>query len=316
MSEPRVELAELTRPDRGASGPFAAVVAHEVLSSGRNRLGHVLLAVFLGMVAVSATIGWLTRTTVTSVWRQAVLAGLTTAPNPFAAAAPLADARNVAIYVVMIGALLAVVVGASATLRARRSRTVDLILTRSVGTRTYLTAQVTGLSLLLAAVLATAGVSAWLGIWLVARHPLGLTSTVRLGAFFAAAWLLLAAFAVVGMIAGLHARSQTLALLAPIIAWSVVTFVVPQLGTAALPAALLNPVPSVPTTGGVFGVLHTVLSPLSVTEQFKALAAALLGTGPADKSVGAATTVVAFLVVAIVVLLTSRRDLLRKALHD
>ena len=309
-------LAELAGPDRRAGGAFTAVVAHEVLSSRRNRLGHALLVVFLGMVAVSAAIGWLTRTTVTSVWRQAVAERLTTAPNPFAAAAPLADARNIAIYVIMIGALLAVVVGATTTLRARRSRTLDLILTRSVGVRTYLAAQITGLSLLLAAILTTAWVSAWLGILWVAGHPLGLASSARLGAFFAAAWLLLTAFAALGMIAGLRARTQTLAVLAPIIAWSVMVFVVPQLGTAALPAALLNPVPSVPTTGGVFAVLHTVLFPLSVTEQFKVLAAALLGTGPTGGSAGAAAAVVAFLVIAIVVLLTSRRDLLREGLHD
>jgi len=316
VNEPMVEVAQVARPDRRARGPFTAVVAHEVLSSGRNRLGYALLVVFLGMVAVSAAIGWLTRTTVTSVWRQAVAAGLTTAPNPFAAAAALADARNVAIYVVMIGALLAVVLGATATLRARRSRTVDLILTRPVGSRTYLAAQITGLSLLLAAVLAAAGASAWLGIWWVARQPLGLASSVRLGAFFAAAWLLLTTFAAVGMIAGLYARTQTLAVLAPIIAWSVVVFVVPQLGTAAEPVALLNPVPTVPTTGGIFGVLHTVLWPLSVTEQFKVLAAALLGTGPSGGSVGAAAVVVTFWVITMVVLLTSRRGLLRKGLHD
>lgn len=299
-----------------AGGLCGAVVRHEIVSSRRNRLVHALLVVLLGMVAVSALIGWLTNTTVTSVWRQTTAAGLTSAPNPFAAAPPLLYAKNVVIYVVLIGALLAIVLGATAALRARRSRTVDLLLTRPLQVRAYLLAQVAGLSALLGAVLAAACGTAWVGIGLVLRRPLDGTSTARLAGFFAVAWVLLVGFAVLGMICGLHARTQTLALLVPIVAWSVIVFVLPQLGTAALPVSLLNPVPSVVTTGGGFRLVHDVLAPLSVTEQFKTLAGALLGTGPAAGALPAAATVVAFLAAGLLVLLATRREVLRRGLHD
>ena len=65
-----------------------------------------------------------------SVWQKTVQAGLTQAPNPFAYVSPLYYARNTVIYLVLIGALMAIVVGVTSAMRDRKARTLDLVLSR------------------------------------------------------------------------------------------------------------------------------------------------------------------------------------------
>ncbi|MCR6494466.1 ABC transporter permease [Cellulomonas sp. P24] len=300
----------------GVSGSWGAVIRHELVSSRRERTVHTLLVVFLAMVSVSSLIGWLTNQTVTRVWQQTTDAGLTHAPNPFTGAPPLAYAKNVVIYVILIGALLAIVLGATSLLRSRRSHTVDLLLSRPVDVRVYLAAKVTGLAALLGTILAAAAAVTWVSIAVILHHPLGVGPTLRLAGFYTVAGILLMGFVVMGMISGLYARTQTSAVLSPIVVWSVIVFVVPQLGTAALPVSLLNPVPSIVTTGGGFSVVHTLLGPLSVTEQFKTISGALLGTSPTGGAIPALATVIAFLALGLAVLLRTRRDVLRRDLRD
>ena len=295
---------------------WGAVIRHELVSSRRERTVHTLLVVFLAMVSASSLIGWLTNQTVTRVWQQTTDAGLTHAPNPFTGAPPLAYAKNVVIYVILIGALLAIVLGATSLLRSRRSHTVDLLLSRPVDVRVYLAAKVTGLAVLLATILAAAAAVTWVSIAVILHHPLGVGPTLRLAGFYTVAGILLMGFVVMGMISGLYARTQTSAVLSPIVVWSVIVFIVPQLGTAALPVSLLNPVPSIVTTGGVFSVVHTLLGPLSVTEQFKTISGALLGTSPTGGAIPALATVIAFLTLGLAVLLRTRRDVLRRDLRD
>lgn len=98
---------------------------HEVLCTLRARVALLLLVVFLGMVSLSSLIGWITNTTVTRVYEKILIDGLTTAPNPFAAVSPLYYSHNSVIYVVLIGALMAIILGVRATLRDRKSATSD-----------------------------------------------------------------------------------------------------------------------------------------------------------------------------------------------
>ena len=300
----------------GTSGSWGAVIRHELVSSRRERTVHTLLVVFLAMVSASSLIGWLTNQTVTRVWQQTTDAGLTHAPNPFTGAPPLAYAKNVVIYVILIGALLAIVLGATSLLRSRTSHTVDLLLSRPVDVRVYLAAKVTGLAVLLATILAAAAAVTWVSIAVILHHPLGVGPTLRLAGFYTVAGILLMGFVVMGMISGLYARTQTSAVLSPIVVWSVIVFIVTQLGTAALPVSLLNPVPSIVTTGGGFSAVHTLLGPLSVTEQFKTISGALLGTSPTGGAIPALATVIAFLALGLAVLLRTRRDVLRRDLRD
>lgn len=294
-----------------------ATARHEVLALRRDRLPMVLLAVFVLMVSVSSLIGWLTNTTVSSVWTKTRDAGLTSAPNPFAQVSPLYYARNTVIYLVLIGALMSIVVGVSSTMRDRKARTVDLSLSRPIGVQAYLLGKLAGIGVWIAAILVGVGAISWTSIAIITHAALGPGDSLRLLGFYAVAWLLLMAFVSLGMISGIYSSRETTALLVPISVWSVVAFVLPQIGTSANPVSLLNPVPSVAVPGGTFDALNSALHPLSVTEQFKTASGVIIADPDTTGSLPMALTTIGLALVAGVVVLTfTRRDRIRGALRD
>ena len=216
----------------------------------------------------------------------------------------------------LIGALLAIVLGVSSTLRSRKSRTTDLVLSRPVDVAVHLGAKLTGMAIWLGAILAVAATLTWASIALIVRSALGAADTVRLASFFGLAWVFLLVFVVIGMLSGIHSRRETSALLLPIVGWSVITFVLPQLGTAALPVSLLNPVAAVPVQGGAFALVQQIVGPFALGEQFKTLSGATLGTGGSGSLGLAATAIVTALVAGLLVLLGTKRDHLRRDLRD
>jgi ABC-2 type transport system permease protein len=300
-----------------AMAGFAATARHELRSAHRERLPQVLLVVFLGMVAASSLIGWLTHRTVTQVWDQTRADGLTSAPNPFGQVSPLYYAANVVIYVLLIGALLAIALGVTSAMRGRASGTLDLVLSRPVDTRSYLAGKLAGTAGWLGLVLLVAAVVNWASIGGIVGSVLGVEETVRLAGFYAVAWLFLLTFLILGLLSGIHSRRETTALLVPIAAWSVLAFVLPQLGTAARPVSLLNPIPLPATEGGAFSAIQTFFGPLSLTEQFKTLSGSVLGN---DRVHGSATVALASLVLALLVagavLLSTPRPRLRRGFHE
>ncbi|MCY7403071.1 MAG: ABC transporter permease [Cryobacterium sp.] len=296
---------------------FFASAQQEMLSVRRARIAHVLLAVFLGMVSVSSIIGWVTTTTVTSVYEKILAGGLTAAPNPFTGVPALYYARNSVIYVILIGALMAIVLGAQATLRDRKSATTSLILSRPVGTPVRLGGQLAGLGIVIFTVLAISMAINWAAISVITRAPLGTDATLRLLGFAACAWMLLMIFTIIGMLGGIFSKRETTALLVPFVVWSGLTFVVPQLGTAARPVALLNPVPILAPTGGPFDLLAAITAPLSITEQFKRAASILLqDPNVSGNPLSSVIVLIGFLLLATIVVTLVPRQKLRSALND
>ncbi|TAM68573.1 MAG: ABC transporter permease [Microbacteriaceae bacterium] len=297
---------------------FTASVRHELLCTRRARMPHLLLVVFVGMVAVSVFIGWSGRSTVSAVYHQITAQGLTSAPDPFKATSPLYYTHNAVIYVVLIGALLAILLGVQATIRDRKAATSVLVLSRPGGRAGRLLGQLTALSIVLAVAMAAGTVISWVGITVITGSALGPDATLRLAAFGVVSCVFLAGFALIGMLSGIYCKKETTALLAPVIAWSVITFVLPQLGTAARPVALLNPVPSVPPPhGGFFGVVNMFVGPISITEQFKTVAGVLLGNDSATGSPAEGVVILAaFLAILIALVLLTSRQRLRSPLNE
>lgn len=293
-----------------------SIARHEVTGLRRERLPKVLLILFVVMVMLSSFIGWLASTTVTSVWRESVRVGLTTAPNPFADMSPLYISRNTVIYVVLIGALAAIVLGAMSGMRDRRARVTDLILTRPVSGREFLAGKALGLGAVLAGITTLVSMIAWVTLAVIAG-PLGWGATLRLLAFFALVLVVLQTFALLGLLSGLRSREQTGALLLPISIWALITFVLPQLSTGANPVSLLNPVPAPPATDGAFAVLHAVLGPLSLTEQFKTVSGLLLANPDVIGSASLAVAVLGFALLLVTgALFATPRTALRTVFHD
>ncbi|MDJ0322642.1 ABC transporter permease [Cryobacterium sp. PH31-AA6] len=296
---------------------FTAGARQELLSSRRERMPQVLLAVFVGMVTASSVIGWLTNQVVTSVYDRTFAAGLTTQPNPFSAVSPLYYAKNTVIYIILIGALLAIVLGVQSTIRDRKAHTFDLVLSRPVRPASYLGAKLAGLLCWVAGILALSALISWTSISAIVGSVLSPGDTARLLGFYALAWLFLLPFIILGMLTGVYSRRETTALLVPIVIWSVVTFVVPQLGTAAHPVSLLNPVPAIASQGGVFQLANLVLGPLSLTEHFKQASAFVLGdTATTGSPLLSLVVMVAFAGCMLVVLLTTQRDRMRSPLDE
>lgn len=296
---------------------FLVSARHEMLNNRRTGTSHLLLIVFIGMVIASSVIGWVTNQTVTGVYEKVVADGLTTAPNPFTGVTPLYYARNAVIYVLLIGSLMAIVLGVQATLRDRKAATTDLVLSRPVGSAARLFGQLAGLGVVLAAVIGISFSVSWVIISIIKTAPLGWADTGRVVVFGLLSWVLLTTFALLGMLTGLRSKQETTALLVPFVIWSAVAFVLPQIGTAARPVSLLNPVPAVNSTGGYFDIVSTITGPLSVTEQFKRASSIILQdttvTGDATSSI---LILVAFLIVMTVIVVATPRNRMRSALNE
>lgn len=296
---------------------FLVSARHEMLNTRRARTAHLLLIVFIGMVIASSVIGWVTNQTVTGVYERVVADGLTTAPNPFAGVTPLYYARNAVIYVLLIGSLMAITLGVQATLRDRKAATVDLVLSRPVGSASRLWGQLAGLGVVLAAVIGISFLMSWIIISIINGAPLGWADTGRVVAFGMLSWVLLTIFTLLGMLTGLRSKQETTALLVPFVIWSAVAFVLPQIGTAARPVSLLNPVPAVSSTGGYFDFVSAFTGPLSLTEQFKRAAGIILQdpnvTGDATSSI---LSLLAYLAVMTVIVVATPRNRMRSGLND
>lgn len=296
---------------------WTAVIVQELLCTARERLPQLLLAVFVGMIAASAFIGSSARASVAGVYREVVRQGLTTAPNPFDAFSPLYYARNTVVYIVLIGALLAIVIGVRSTLRDRQARTTDLILSRDVRPSYYLGAKLTGLALFIQALLAVSAVINIGCINIVASHAMSFDDGARIASLYAVAWLFMLPFVGLGMAAGNYSSSSTTALLVPIVIWSIMVFILPLLGTAAHPISLLNPVASPPAAqSGFFAVTSSLVAPLSLGEQFKHVSALILSDPQATGTMTGGLLIIAAFAAAGCAAAMTGRARMRSELHD
>lgn len=286
-------------------------------ATSRERLPQLIFAVFVGMTTASAFIGTTAKGTVSGVYREAAAQGLTTAANPFDGVSPLYYARNNVIYIILIGALLAIVTGVQSTIRDRRAQTMDMVLSRNVTPGAYLGAKLAGIALMLAGLLLITTFLSFAGIAAAAGAVPKFDETLRLGALYGLAWLFLIPFLTLGMLSGIYAAMTTSALLTPIVAWSVLVFVLPLAGTAALPVSLLNPVAApAAAPAGAFAFTSAVTGPLSLGEQFKHAAAFILQDPAGFTAVTMAVLMLAAAATAgCAVLLTTSRRRMRSALH-
>ncbi len=297
---------------------IALIVAlQEIRTLRREKLAQALLVVFVAMVSLSSFIGWLTNKNVSSVYHKVKKEGITTVPNPFEHVAALYYLRNTVIYLVLVGALLAIVLGVSSIIRDRKARTVDLVLVRPVDARFYLLGKLGGIVGWLAVILAFVTLVSWTSIAFIIGKPLTGANTTRLVLYFAMSLLFLMGFVLLGMICALYCSRETSALLLPVAIWSVVTFVFPQLGTAGDPVSLLNPVPTIGNSGGAFSTLNSIFSPLSITEQYKKVSSWILGNSDfvGNPTAGLTILMVVFLLGSLALLITTR-DRLRREIYE
>src|SRR5665811_164572 len=170
------------------SNPILVIARQELRAARTNRLSVLLLAIFIGMVLVSGFIGWATHHTVTQVYEESLQQGITSAPNPFSGQMPLELIQNSVIYVILIGALAAIVLGVHSSLDDRKAGAIDLIFSRPLSTRQYVSGKLLGLQTITGAALLIAAITSWAIIFLIRSEMLSLSVTLSLIEFFFLAW--------------------------------------------------------------------------------------------------------------------------------
>lgn len=261
---------------------IATIAAHQVVTLRRQRIFLAALITLLAMTSLAGLIGWLSHNTVVKAYDEAVkllaAGGQPAPPNPIALKPPLSLLSNLAIYVPLIGALLALVLGHLSLIDDEAGGTGRLVFSRPVSRTTYVFGKFVAAGAVLGAILAASLVVSAASLVMVNGSWLTFGEVGRLVLFYAVSWLYLLLFALVGMATVLLTRRRSLALLAAVGVWLVLTFAVPQFTSGLRPTASLNPVTDPVSTSQPFFDATANARPFSVSEQYKEASARILQT--------------------------------------
>ncbi len=253
----------------------------------RERTVALLAIIFVVLVLVSAYLGWSATSTVNAIYADAVVylqgIGQPIPPNPVLETSPLGLMRNLSIYVSLIGALAAIVIGYQLIASDRKSGVMPLLGSRPVMRADYAMGKIQALIWANGGLMAVAGVIAIATFLILPNVGLTLAEWGKLFLFFGLSFLYMMLFGLIAMAAAAWARSDSVGLLLPVTIWLTVTFILPSLTSNIHPTAAINPISALasPPDSRFFDWSAWLLGPLSLAESFKYLSAALLDYLPA-----------------------------------
>jgi ABC-type transport system involved in multi-copper enzyme maturation permease subunit len=281
------------------------IASHQLTALRRQRIMVVMSATMTAMTALAGAIGWSSRQTIVRVYDVAVqlvaAQGKPSPPNPFGSKPPLSSLSNMVVYVVLIGALLALVLGHVSVADDDTNGLGRLLFSRPVSRGAYLFGKLAAAALVLVVVMAMSFVVSVASLLIVNGAMPSFRNVGRLVVFDALSWLYLMVFALVGMVVALASRRRSLALLGALGVWLVITFVVPQLTSGLRPTTSLNPITEPVSTSQAFFRLTAHARSFSPVEQYKAASGAVLQTAAAESA--GATTVRVLPVLGVLVML-------------
>ncbi len=304
---------------------IATIARHQVRSLRRQRVLAATVAIVVAMTALAGVIGWSSHRTIVRVYNDAVTLlateGKAAPPNPFELKPTLALLSNMVIYVALIGALLAVIVGHLTIADDQSSGLGRLVFSRPVGRSSYLAGKLAGAAAVVAAALGASLAASVVALLVANGEPPGVADIGRLVTFYGLSWLYLMVFVEIGMVTVLLTRRRSLALLSAIGIWLIVTFAVPQFTSGLRPTTALNPIADPVSTSQTFFQATSHARPISVSEHYKAASAHILQTATADSTVETLVRIlpVVVLLVALAALtawLMSRHDYSRSSSDD
>lgn len=265
---------------------IATVARQQIVSLRRQRIFLALTGILLFMTAMAGVIGWMSRETIVRVYDEAVglLAnnGQASPPNPFELKPTLSLLSNMSIYIPLIGALLAIVLGHLSLADDESTGIGRMIFSRRISRTSYVAGKIVSSAIVLALAMAASLAVSIVSLLLVNRgSPTG-SEFIQLGGFYALSWLYLMLFALLGMAAVLVTRRRSLALLAAMGMWLILTFAVPQFTSGLRPTTSLNPITDPVSTSQPFFTATAKARPFSISEQYKQASGAILGTGPSE----------------------------------
>jgi len=264
---------------------IATIASHQVLSLRRQRVFLAMLATLLTMTALAGVLGWSSHQTIVRVYDQAVKllasTGKPAPPNPFLLKPTLSLLSNMVVYIPLIGALLALIVGHLSIVDDETNGTGRLVFSRQISRTSYVLGKIASAAIVLAVVLA-ASLAVSVAALLVVNRTIAGADLGRLLLFYGLSWLYLMVFALIGMVTVLMTRRRSIALLSAMGAWLVITFVIPQFTSGLRPTQSLNPITDPASTSQTFFKITSKFRPYSIVEQYKQASGQILQTSTAE----------------------------------
>ena len=273
---------------------ITTVARHEVRVLRRQRVLAAIVGTLLVTTAVAGVLGWSSQRTIVKVFAVAtrLLAdtGQTTPPNPFVLKPSLSLLSNMVVYVPLIGALLALLLGHLSLVEEESGGLGRLLFSRRMSRSQYAAGKVASAAMVLAGTL-LASLFVSVGSVLVVNRNVTGSELARLALFYGLSWVYLLTFALIGMIPVLLTRHRSLALLAGMGVWLVITFAIPQFTAGLRPTQSLNPIVEPIGLSQPLFRLTAHAQPFSVVEQYKSASSVILGTAPAEPVLSTVTRV-------------------------
>ena len=253
----------------------------------RERTVALLAVMFVVLVLISAWLGWQATATVNRIYLDAAAflaaSGQVVPTNPVLDISPLSLLRNMSVYVALIGALAAIVIGNRLVMLDRRAGVLPLIGIRPLSAASYAAGKILALTGLILTLTIVAGVVSVITFAVLPTLVVTAAQWLQLVGFFAVSALYMLLFGLMGLAAGAAARSETVGLLLPVTAWLTLTFIFPQLTANLNPTAAINPIAALapPPDTGFFHATGQFLGSVSLADAYKFASARLLDVAPA-----------------------------------
>lgn len=296
---------------------IATIAVHQIRSLTRQRTFVAMLGILGAMTALAGVLGWSSHHTIVRVYDEAVILlatqGQPAPASPFMLKPTLALLSNMVVYIPLIGALLALIVGHLSLADDQTGGVGRLVFSRPIDRRTYVAGKIVAAAVVLAAVMVASQLISGVSL-IIVDHAITAGDFARLSGFFALSWLYLLAFSLVGMVAVVINRRRSLGLLIAMGAWIVITFVVPQFTSGLRPTASLNPITDPVSTSQAFFRATAKARPYSIAEQYKDASAHILATAQTAESTWHTALRIAPIVGAIALLLIALLALIAR--HD
>ena len=253
----------------------------------RERTVALLAVMFVVLVLISAWLGWQATSTVNRIYLDAAAfltaAGQPVPPNPVLDISALSLMRNMSVYVSLIGALAAIVIGNRLVTLDRKAGVLPLIGIRPLTAQAYALGKIAALAALILGLAAVAGLVSVVTFLVLPAMSISTGQWLQLTGFFGLSAIYMLLFGLFGLAAGAMARSETVGLLVPVTVWLTLTFIFPQLTANLNPTAAINPVSALapPPDTAFFHAMGQVLGSVSLADAYKFGAARMLDLLPA-----------------------------------
>ena len=246
----------------------------------KDRSFLLILAIFVIMSIVSFAIGYSTNHTIMDIYNTAALelkALNQPVPSIPFTQEPLGIMKNMIIYIVIIGSLLAISIGHIVGISDRKATVTRILFSKKFSKLEFFIGKsLASIGILFLAIFFSFIISS---VSLLLVNIFTISNLISIFNFYAVSFIYLMGFVYMGLFFAINTNSSTKAILIPILIWIVITFALPQISSALYPTGSLNPV--LPQTdllnSPILSNIHNIVYPFSISEQYKELTAQILG---------------------------------------